>query len=612
MRPVRRAHRSHQIPMPPARALQMLSSSQRYGKKIDRPMPVWICRLFLALTLASGVIAISSSASAQGTLPAESNENEGLTEPTATAEGEEPEGEEPAVRSPTATPASGGVPAVPAAPQTTPPPATVSDRERICDDGRDDDADGNADCGDADCFDHPLCQFGGAEERNDQRCSDWVDNDGDGLLDCEDPDCQAPGLTVCHGSAPESDSRLQTEEDIPSLSGNMSVENLIGRGDDANGERNDYQCSDGVDNDGDGRIDCADFGCRFDPQVSVCTGSPGFRFSVVAGIAASYDLQADTDFETAADVEFERLQVRVLGPIPYISNSFFLLSLQLEDSVRLTFANFQVPIGDRGHYLSVNSGSGGLSTGFIISQAKLPLLDRTFYMLNAFEQGNGAQVEQGGPLIPSGRLNYRFFAAGGKGVFTGNVGGRRTEGATENFAWAVGLQLGIDFVGHFNRFDSAMLYTPVPMTVAMLIGGKYDQQATERYPAANALFVFQHSYVAIRAENYFKYAIDYGGSIQNAFNIQASILLWPEHLLLAADFGMFMADPFDQALIPADIDIRERQDELQARVALHWYWYRNIGLLALLYRERHLLEDDGDDIDDELERELRLEVQFRF
>ncbi|MAQ14900.1 MAG: hypothetical protein CMN30_08905 [Sandaracinus sp.] len=562
----------------------------------------------LTLTLAGGSLA---SAQVDPTDVPETNPNEGLTEPAATAPSvEDPDGTQP-------------VPPAPQARQAV--PMSRPEHETQCQDGMDDDGDGLTDCADSDCFENQACMFGGSEERNDQRCSDWVDNDGDGLLDCEDPDCTGPGLTVCLGSAnhgAEGPERLQTPDPVPGLSGDQSVETLIGTGSDANGERNDYTCSDGVDNDGDGRVDCADFGCRFDPQVSVCTGSPGFRFSLVAGIAASYDLEQGTDWRTAGDVEFERLQVRVLGPIPYIANSFFLLSMQLEgNSPRLTFANFQVPIGDRGHYLSVNSGSGGLSTGFIVSQAKLPLLDRTFYMLNAFEQGNGAQIEQGGPLIPSGRLNYRVFLAGGKGQRTGNVGGRRTEGGLNNFAWAVGAQVGIDFVGHFNRFDSPMLYSRAPTTVALMIGAKYDQQPLERYPAANALFVFNHSIFQMRLENYFKYAIDFGGGVQNAWNAQVGVLLWPETLFLAADVGMFSGNEYDEAEIPPTAPnnaLPRTNDVFRYRIALHWYWYRNIGMLSVLYDERH--EDDPDfpttgtifDEDEQLEREIRMEMQFRF
>ena len=503
-------------------------------------------------------------------------------------------------------------------PESTPPVRRVAEHEALCEDNLDDDADGLTDCADADCFEHPACMFGGGEERNDDRCSDWVDNDGDGALDCEDPDCTGPGIAVCLGSAPHTEERLSTPDPVPTVEGDQSVESLIGTGSDSNGERNDYTCSDGIDNDGDGRTDCADFGCRFDPQVSVCTGSPGFRFSVVAGVAASYDLEADTSWRTGGDVQFERLQVRVLGPIPYIANSFFLLSMQLEDSPRLTFANFQVPIGDRGHYVNVNSGSGGLSTGFIISQAKLPLLDRTFYMLNAFEQGNGAQIEQGGPINQSGTLNYRVFLAGGKGQFTGNVGGRRTEGGLNNFAWAGGAQVGIDLIGHYNRFDSPMLYNRAPTTLAALVGGKFDQTAAERFTAANALVVFNHSIFQLRAENYFKYAFDFGGSIQNAFNVQAGVLLWPEHLYMAADVGMFMADAYEN--VPADLPNRalpRTNDVFRYRVALHWYWYRNIGLLSVLYDERHetdpLAESGGlFEENEQLQREVRLEAQFRF
>ena len=486
-------------------------------------------------------------------------------------------------------------------------------RETQCTDGNDDDGDGMVDCSDADCFDVLECNVTG-EERNAERCSDWVDNDGDGAVDCEDPDCSGPGIDLCHGSAQQHTRTLPDDhaEDLPELTGDMAAEDLIGRGGDADGERNDFMCSDGVDNDGDGRTDCMDFGCRFDPQVTVCTASPGYRFGVVAGVGLTYDLEADTDLQTAADVNFTRLQIRALGPIPYINNSFFLISARLERSPRVTFAHFQVPLGSRGHFLAINSGSGSLSTGLIISTAKQPLLDPPFYLFNAFEQGNSASIEVGGPLTQSNALNFRVFAAGGAGRSNGNVGGRFFPAENQNFTYTAGAQFGINFIGHFSRFDSPLLYDRVPLGLGMLIGGKWDQRATERYPAANALLVFKYGPFLIRAENYFKYSLDFGGSLQNAFNVQATLLLWPKHLVLAADFGMYTAEdytdlPGDDALGPE----RLFRDEFQARVALHWWWYRNIGLLTLLYTERHLEEDENPATQD-TERVIRLEAQFRF
>ncbi|HHH28734.1 MAG TPA: hypothetical protein ENK57_10375, partial [Polyangiaceae bacterium] len=141
-------------------------------------------------------------------------------------------------------------------PPPPPPPPAEPRRETICDNRQDEDGDGLADCADADCFDNPHCQAGGDEERTNDACSDWVDNDGDGAVDCEDDDCNAPHITVCRGSwqgtAPgTSGQETAGAEEIPELTGDMSVEDLIGTGSDADGERNDYLCSDGLDNDGD-------------------------------------------------------------------------------------------------------------------------------------------------------------------------------------------------------------------------------------------------------------------------------------------------------------------------------------------------------------------------
>lgn len=547
------------------------------------------------------ILSIASLASAQqnpsgeADVVPETNPNEGLTEPAATA--------------PTNAPAE-GAPAARRAP-LPPPPAS---RELECRDGNDDDGDGMIDCADADCFEHVQCQFGGASEGNDDHCSDWLDNDGDGAIDCEDSDCASEGVTVCGGS-----SDVHSQQTSP-LSGDQTGADLIGRGDDASGEQNDYTCADGIDNDGDGRIDCQDYGCRFDPLVTVCTASPGFRVSLVTGIGASYDLEED-DSGRAADVSFRRLQLRLLGAIPYIENSFFLLSMRLERSVRLTFAHFQVPIGDQGHYFALNSGSGSLSSNLIISTSKQLLLDPAFYLVNAFEQGNGAALEVGGPLTPhSDVLTYRLFLAGGSGRSNGNVGGRFFPDDNENFTWTAGAQVGINLIGHFNRFDSPMLYDVSPVGLAVVAGAKYDQRALERYPAANALIQFRHSYFLIRAENYFKYTLDFGGSVQNAWNVQAAILLWPKHLLLGADVGMYTAGEFSE--LPDGSDQDQPEDQFQYRVALHWYWYRSIGLLSLLYTENHTqgaIDRDGVTtanpyarLPEVVERDIRLEAQFRF
>ncbi len=107
-------------------------------------------------------------------------------------------------------------------------------------------------------------------------CTDGFDNDMDGLADCEDPDCQAvgtaempgPGAICCPGTT------------------------------DANGiwkpaENTPFACSDGIDNDGNGFIDCQDNACK---QLSVCCVKTGDENTVEAcsdGIDNDCDGYAD-------------------------------------------------------------------------------------------------------------------------------------------------------------------------------------------------------------------------------------------------------------------------------------------------------------------------------
>ena len=66
-------------------------------------------------------------------------------------------------------------------------PATETD----CDDGVDDDGDGDEDCDDADCANDPVCAT--VED-----CNNGVDDDGDGDEDCDDADCAAePYCQTC-------------------------------------------------------------------------------------------------------------------------------------------------------------------------------------------------------------------------------------------------------------------------------------------------------------------------------------------------------------------------------------------------------------------------------
>jgi hypothetical protein len=141
-------------------------------------------------------------------------------------------------------------------------------RETTCGDGKDNDCDGLIDCQDPDCLGKVCDGTGkvcpgpapstcgvcltGTTETN---CSDGKDNDCDGLVDCFDPDCQpstGPGA-LCNPFG----GRCLLTSGIPSCGcpGGATTETA---------------CSGGVDDDCDGKTDCADEDCQ-----PLASGAPG-------------------------------------------------------------------------------------------------------------------------------------------------------------------------------------------------------------------------------------------------------------------------------------------------------------------------------------------------
>ena len=96
----------------------------------------------------------------------------------------------------------------------------------VCNDGIDNDADGDTDCADADCVGNAVCLEAG-------NCGDGVDNDLDGDTDCADADCVADVL--CDGLPPANDDCTAA---TPIAEGSFVVDNqdsvLDGPSDDAN------------------------------------------------------------------------------------------------------------------------------------------------------------------------------------------------------------------------------------------------------------------------------------------------------------------------------------------------------------------------------------------
>lgn len=490
--------------------------------------------------------------------------------------------------------------------------------ETDCQNRVDDDGDGLTDCADADCYNTELCKSSGGLENTDEKCSDFIDNDGDGSVDCEDMDCSAQSIAVCQGSwkgpingtgvIQQTQAPTRRGPDLPALGEGMTVEDLMGVGDDKDGERNDLVCSDGLDNDGDGRVDCADFGCRFDPSVSVCENTSSLRFSMIANVMTEYDFSADKDVETPWDTRFNRLQLRTFGPLPYIQNSFFYLGMRADRTPRFTFAFVSIPVWGE-HFLNVNSGGGGLSNGQVISSHKNMLLDVPYFLYNAFEQGNGAAAELSGPLLFGGRVGYRVFIAGGSGRSDGNIGGRYYRGEYRNYTWGAGGQLSFDIAGHFGRWDTRMLYTPTSLAATFFLGSRYDERDAERYSASNANLLLRYSRLIINLEGYLKREFNFG-AWQWSYNAQVGILVIPKYLMIAGDVGQFYATEFDE--LPANnTGLSRPNDEFQWRLAAHVYVWRTVGIVSLLYTDaREENQEEGEA--DEHDRTLRLQFGYRF
>jgi len=449
-------------------------------------------------------------------------------------------------------------------------PASPSN-ETICDDGTDNDGDTVFDCGDSDCKDAPNCKRDGDPENTEARCSDFIDNDGNGHIDCEDEDCLRGRFKVCQGS-------WDTEE-------GKSKQPQPGAYDD---------------------VPDGNAGTRMPTEGDVDGGyeNIGIRFSIVSQISQLYDIEEDT-----MDTRFTVLQLRALGPIPFIQDSFFLVSMRAERTPRLTFAMFQIPLGD-GHYLNINSGGGGLSTALIRSATKQLLIDSPFYLYNAFEQGNGAALEVGGPIDDKGVFDYRVYVAGGSGRGNGNVGGRFFTFDNTNYTWTVGAQFGIDFIGNQTRWDSPLLYVPVPTAFGMTVGIKYDERAQERFPATNVNLTLRTGRFIGSAETYIKRELEFG-SWQVAYNIAAGFLIVPKYLLFAADVGEYIPGDFDNPPALEETDIRRQLEEFQWRVGLHWYFWRNIGVISAIYSDR-TTSPRGDVEPDTHERIFKFVGQYRF
>jgi hypothetical protein len=277
---------------------------------------------------------------------------------------------------------------------------------------------------------------------------------------------------------------------------------------------------------------------------------------------------------------------------------------------------FSVPIGKTRHSININSGAAGLSQAQALSIHKQLLLRRTT-VFRAFEQFNSAAIEVSGPLNDNNTLRYRTFFAGGNGRYDGNIGGRSLVNDTLNYPFSVGAQLGVNFIGYYSRFDTPFLYVPVPLTVGLLAGAKYDRREEEHFISGNIQGALRYSKFVAMLESYYKNEEAFG-SKQLAYHAQIGYLAWPKHLMLAADFGEYVVlEDFDDAALQSTTTIRKPQNERQIRGGAHWFFYRDIGVISLLYNYR-LVKDafedpnDRNKMIDQVEKEFKIVAQYRF
>ena len=170
--------------------------------------------------------------------------------------------------------------------------------EFSCTNGVDDDLDGLVDCDDTDCALDPACQNTGTEV-----CDDGIDNDGDADVDCDDTDCESePVCDAGDGACCAANGTPGCEDEpgedcvcsIDPFCCNVAWDSICADeyedvcGGICTGAED---CVNGVDDDGDGLIDCADPDCATDPSC----GGPGVELQCTDGVDNDGDGLADCD-----------------------------------------------------------------------------------------------------------------------------------------------------------------------------------------------------------------------------------------------------------------------------------------------------------------------------
>lgn len=161
-----------------------------------------------------------------------------------------------------------------------------------------------------------------APEKTVEACGDQQDNDGDGHVDCDDQDCEVFAICV-----PPQEPGTKVVPPLAPMAAPVTVSIVQETG---------RQCRDGVDNDGDGLVDCHEASCqgyhycrkamrerpmRDDaPQgliISLGLGAalPNYRFPSSATVDSVYgqNIPFDPDFGGMADLKLGYAPLKWLG-----------------------------------------------------------------------------------------------------------------------------------------------------------------------------------------------------------------------------------------------------------------------------------------------------------
>ena len=237
-------------------------------------------------------------------------------------------------------------------------------------------------------------------------CDDGKDQDSDGLTDCDDPDCEdtAACLPGAGGSGPETGSGGATDGGA----GNIET-----------------SCTNRVDDDDDGDVDCDDSDCGFHPDCGAppTGGAPGTGGTSGVGGAigtggassAEYDCSNGVDDDDDGDTDCDDSDCAVLSVCGGPLTGACLLAAQAialpTDTVTGALAATDPTDGPRGsaYYFDsyVFTASGGESVTFELTQGSF---DTYLYLLDANCTELTRDDDGGSGLLSS--ITYTFDEAG--------------------------------------------------------------------------------------------------------------------------------------------------------------------------------------------------------